>query len=156
MRGEVEIIEDRGRQLTELGPVDRLAVGEAQLVALMNLPGGVDRGEEVTVAVVSALRALHIVAAVGDEFHLVELKAHSGIHLHPSHRQQGRKEPCAQGVASLVVVAHAELFKQSETVVAEIVGIGEQFGHVHLAESVGQRVLLHVPVVNELSGGIAA
>ena len=98
----------------------------------------------------------HVVAAVGDEFHLVELIAHSGIDFQFADGQRGGEIAGSESVSPLVVVAHTLLFNKVHLVGTEILLVGEQFGHVHLAETVGQRVLLHVPGVDELAGGVTA
>ena len=111
----------------------------------------VDRREEVAVAIELALGAFHVVAGVGDEFHLIELISQSGIDIEFAYGDGGGEITGSQGVVSLVVVAHHQILEDVKTIAAEVLLVGEKFGHVHTAESVGQVVVLRVPGVEELA-----
>ena len=43
-----------------------------------------------------------------------------------------------------------------EVVVAKVCFVGEQLGHLHLAEPIRQGIVLHVPVVDELPCAVVA
>ena len=87
MRSQVEVVIDRGRYLAKLLSVDRLTIGETQLVLLVEGISRVDRREEIVIAIELALVALYVVAGVGDQLHLVILEAHTGIEAQLSERQ---------------------------------------------------------------------
>ena len=156
MRGEVEIVVNRGRYLAELRTVDRLAVGEAQLLQAVDVERRVERREDVVAAVETALPALDIVARVRDQLHAVVLVAYAGINIPPPERHDGRDVARTEKVVALVVVAHALLFDEIQLVVAEILLVRQQLRHVHRAEVGGQVVLFHVPAVDKLARRVFA
>lgn len=154
--GEVEVVIDRRRDLTELGPVDTPSIAEACLVAVVDVPGHVGRREEVTVTVEMAFVAHLGSPGVGNKLHLVVLIAQAGMHVEWSHRQRGHGVGCPEEVVSAVVVDLVDILQQVELVGSAVGRIAEQRGHVHATEARGQLVSGGVVPIEEVAGVVRA
>ena len=154
VRSQIEVVIDRGRDLTELLPIDRLTIGETQLVLLVEGIGGVDRGEEIVIAIELALVTLDVVSCIRDQLHLVILVAHTGIETQLPERKGGSYITSTQRIATTVTVAHRLYLQEVQLIRTEIIRVGEQLRHVHLSEPCRHLVVADIPVVDELAGAV--
>ena len=148
---KVEVVVNRRRNLAELRSVDASAVREAHLVAIVELIRSVQRREEIVRAVVAAVLALLRVARVRNQFHVVMLETHAGMHAQLAQRQVYGSISCPHEVVRTVIVAHLHLLEHIQTVVAHIRLVAEQTCHVALLEVGGQSAYRRVPLVVESS-----
>lgn len=154
--GEVEIVIDRGGNLTELGAIDGHTIGRAELVQVGDTPGDVGRGESIGSAVVGGAGRILAVAGVADKAHVVVFVTHTEIDIDGSERHIERRIGRQEGVVAGVVVAPFDLFEEIETVGGIVVFDHKLRGYVESAEVGREGVGGLVPVVVEHACRIVA
>ena len=154
---EVEVVVDGRRHLAKLGPVERTAVGEPQQVLLVEVVGGVDRGQQVEVDVVATgqqgLRGRH--RLVAGEAQSVILEAQPGVDVELAQRQLDGSVAGTVEVGGFVGVGLLGDF-----VDVDLVGTQPGIAHHLFVRQVEVLLTLGhgevVIAVDKLAGGVAA